>query len=185
MSEIKEKAKELCEKSGCHHKCHDTKDCVVEDEALLLITENKSNNYDFKSNKELFKQALVEGLNRYFDKTIEEAKKIEQIEEMAQFMAVISHLECGRKPCEECKWCGCERIEEADCTDYLIAEHLYNAGYRKQSVGEWVWKTKIEPQAQNRLYCSVCDEECLAKNNYYVKSNFCHNCGAKMKGGAE
>ena len=66
-----------------------------------------------------------------------------------------------------------------------LAEAVYNAGYRKQRVGVWVWKMKIEPQAQNRLYCSVCDEECLAKNNYYVKSNYCHNCGARMKGGAE
>jgi hypothetical protein len=50
MKNIKELAKELCKKSGCHHKCHDTKDCVVEDEALLLINENKSNNFDVKSN---------------------------------------------------------------------------------------------------------------------------------------
>ena len=40
--------------------------------------------YEAKSNEELFKQALVEGLNRHFDKTIEEAKKIEQIEEMIE-----------------------------------------------------------------------------------------------------
>ena len=31
---IEKLAKELCEKSGCHHKCHDTQDCVVEDEAM-------------------------------------------------------------------------------------------------------------------------------------------------------
>ena len=47
---IKEKAKELC---TCHHKCHDTTDCVVEDEALLLINQDKSNNFDVKSNNEL------------------------------------------------------------------------------------------------------------------------------------
>ena len=34
---IEKLAKELCEKSGCHHKCHDTKDCVVEDEAREVI----------------------------------------------------------------------------------------------------------------------------------------------------
>ena len=72
---IEKLAKELCDKSGCHHKCHDTKDCVVENEALLLINENKSNNFDVKSNEELFKQALVEGLNRRFDREIEQAKK--------------------------------------------------------------------------------------------------------------
>ena len=50
------------------------------DGEILLITENESNNFEVKSNNELFKQALVEGLNRHFDKTIEEAKKMEQIE---------------------------------------------------------------------------------------------------------
>lgn len=45
--DIKEKAKELC---TCHHKCKDTTDCVVEDEALLLINQDKSNNFDVKSN---------------------------------------------------------------------------------------------------------------------------------------
>ena len=67
-------------------------------------------------------------------------------------------------------------------TPQNTAEKMTAKGYRKQSEGEWVWKTKIEPRAQNRLYCSACDEECLAKNNYYVKSNFCPKCGAKMKG---
>lgn len=33
----KELAKKLCEKSGCHHKCNDTSDCVVEDEAKEVI----------------------------------------------------------------------------------------------------------------------------------------------------
>jgi hypothetical protein len=37
---IERLAKELCEKSGCHHKCHDTKDCVVEDEAKAIIGDN-------------------------------------------------------------------------------------------------------------------------------------------------
>jgi hypothetical protein len=36
----------------------------------LPINEDKSNNLEVKSNEELFKQALVEGLNRRFDKTI-------------------------------------------------------------------------------------------------------------------
>lgn len=36
-AQIKELAKRLCEKSPCHHKCLDTKDCVVEDEAKEVI----------------------------------------------------------------------------------------------------------------------------------------------------
>jgi hypothetical protein len=72
---VKKLAKELCDKSPCHHKCQDTTDCIVEEDAELLINQNKSNNFevksnnlDVKSNEELFKQALVEGLNRHFDK---------------------------------------------------------------------------------------------------------------------
>ena len=37
---IERLAKELCDKSGCHHKCHDTSDCVVEDEAKAIIGNN-------------------------------------------------------------------------------------------------------------------------------------------------
>ena len=48
--------------------------------------------------------------------------------------------------------------------------------------GYWKWETKIEPQAQNRLYCSVCDNECLAKGDYYEKSKYCPHCGARMDG---
>ena len=58
---VKELAKTLC---TCHHKCNDTKDCVVEDEALLLINENKSNNFDVKSNNEIeeMTKTLHEGM---------------------------------------------------------------------------------------------------------------------------
>jgi hypothetical protein len=48
--------------------------------------------------------------------------------------------------------------------------------------GYWKWEKKIEPQAQNRLYCSICDNECLSKGNYYVYSTYCPHCGAKMDG---
>lgn len=159
----------LCEKSGCHHKCNDTKDCVVEDEALLLINENKSNNSDFKSNnfevksnEELFKQALVEGLNRHFDREIEEAKKIEQIEEMAKAIHEVENLE----------W-----LEDT------LAEALYNAGYRKQSEGEW--QIAVDP-VEATFICSKCgyfyiEADPQAKTEY----KFCPECGAKMKGGAE
>ena len=123
MNDVKKIAKELCEKSPCHHKCHDTKDCIVEDEALLLINQNKSNNFDVKSNNELFKQALVEGVNRRIDKIIEEEK---QIEEMAKIL-------CGMKNgCDGCMW------SKEYCNERNYAEEIYNAGYRKQSEGEWI-----------------------------------------------
>lgn len=52
-TDIKYLAEVLCNNSGCHHKCHDTDKCVVEDEALLLINQDKSNNFDVKSNNEI------------------------------------------------------------------------------------------------------------------------------------
>ena len=62
-----------------------------------------------------------------------------------------------------------------------LAEALYNAGYRKQSEGEWKYDEDCEC-----FVCSVCGHSAL--NNYRMlstNSNFCPNCGAKMKGGAE
>ena len=48
---IKELAQELCDKSGCHHKCKEIDECVVMEEAEeLLINQDKSNNFDVKSN---------------------------------------------------------------------------------------------------------------------------------------
>ena len=107
------------------------------------------------SNKELFKQALVEGVNRHIDKTIEEEK---QIEEMAKIIY-------DNRPIPE--------IWQEDAEE--IANILYNAEYRKQSEGEWI------RHKEDCLYnkCSICSYE------HCREDNFCPNCGAKMKGGAE
>ena len=154
---IERLARELCEKSGCHHKCHDTKDCVVEDEALLLINENKSNNSDFKSNnfevksnEELFKQALVEGLNRHFDKTIEEAKKIEQIEEMIEIVKpFVSGLACEEESG------SCELTDCRSCNARDLSNKLYTAGYRKQ---EWISVEDRLPDKYKSVLISCEDE---------------------------
>ena len=91
----------------------------------LLINENKSNNFDVKSNNELFKQALVEGVNRHIDKTIEKEKQIEEMEltevdilanDINQHCADLAENYCGDTHCVTC-----------------LANALYNAGYRKQS----------------------------------------------------
>ena len=67
------------------------------------------------------------------------------------------------------------------CAD--IATALYNAGYRKQKEGEWefVWE---EDFIYCLCRCSSCGKEVFfdADETGY---NFCPNCGAKMKGGAE
>ena len=58
----------------------------------------------------------------------------------------------------------------------VIAEALYNAGYRKQKEGEWKQAYNNYP----RYVCTNCNH--LYNNKGY---KYCPNCGAKMKGGAE
>lgn len=84
-----------------------------------------------KSNEELFKQALVEGVNRCIDKAIEEEKQIEQIEEMANDIK-IAHDE--------------QKYLTSDKSIKAIAEYLYNAGYRKQS--EWIRVEDMLPEKE-------------------------------------
>lgn len=66
---------------------------------------------------------------------------------------------------------------ESQCKNFIPTADIVKVKH-----GYWKWEKKIEPQAQNRLYCSVCDNECLGKNNYYVKSEYCPHCFARMDG---
>jgi rubrerythrin len=60
----------------------------------------------------------------------------------------------------------------------LTAINLYNAGYRKQSEGDWV---DANPNgAVYKFTCTLCGETKLGKGTPY-----CPNCGAHMKGGVE
>ena len=61
-----------------------------------------------------------------------------------------------------------------------VAEHLYNVGYRKQKVGRWV-HNEDHNAYESPYFCS----ECLADCTDIRGENYCYNCGAKMKGGAE
>jgi hypothetical protein len=54
---------------------------------------------------------------------------------------------------------------------------MLEKGYRKQSEGEW--QMKVYPITS----CSVCGV--LRSVEYQQGWNYCPNCGAKMKGGAE
>ena len=89
-----------------------------------------------------------------------------------------------------------ERCADCNLSDYcshvkIPARELYDAGYRKQSEGEWV--IKKEEYGFKLTICSVCGEECPIETEtdsygeisgeFYVKSPFCPNCGSKMKGG--
>lgn len=95
----------------------------------------------------------------------------EQIEEMA-------HCLCGQKDtCAEC-------AADYRCEFSIECTILYNAGYRKQSEGEW--KDQYQGMYVNQLYkCSVCGETAFHDDKRWFLTEFCPNCGAKMKGGAE
>ena len=65
----------------------------------------------------------------------------------------------------------CEAFADANA----IAKVLYDAGYHKQSEGEWVAKEKIIRSITALNYtCSVCGVEGRC-------TPYCPNCGAKMK----
>lgn len=75
-----------------------------------------------------------------------------------------------------CRKCGMHER----CLYQDIAVAVYKAGYRKQSEGEWIF----EHEFYGNMLCSNCKEKALVNEcNEYVDSNFCPNCGAKMKGG--
>ena len=137
--DIKEKAKELC---TCHHKCKDTTDCVVEDEAIV------------QSNKK-----------RSAERVINNFKGMRELSEMTNIMLD----EC----CSGCMW----NVYAAN----THAEALYNAGYRKQSEGEW--QIAVNP-VEATFICSNChwfytEADPKAETEY----KYCPYCGAKMKGG--
>ena len=104
--------------------------------------------------------------------------KEKQIEEMTTFLF---HFTGGYSTC----W-------EDDCMK--LAEHLYSAGYRKQSEGEWI---PYESESygcddETTWYkCSHCGKDAYGRcrdDEWYsmpICSEYCPNCGAKMKGGTE
>ena len=91
------------------------------------------------------------------------------------------------KQIEKIKDC-IDSVYGCDCAYYgvegmAIAQALVNAGYRKQSEGEWVEHIEkpkwLEDDVDVFYECSVC------KTQSPAPTKFCPNCGARMKGGAE
>lgn len=96
--------------------------------------------------------------------------KEKQIEEMARDICRV------KQSCNDV----CHPIN--NCRALKYAERFYNAGYRKQIEGEWVRRVEynsIEDCDDEYYQCSVCGL-CMP-----CESNFCMDCGAKMKGDAK
>lgn len=100
-----------------------------------------------------------------------------QIDEMARTMCFRS----GHCTVESCVGVNCE-------TTWLVTK-LYNAGYRKQTEGEWLDRkgksvkfNENDGCPEKSCYCSVCEEWLVASDEYPCIGNYCPNCGAKMKG---
>ena len=94
-----------------------------------------------------------------------------QIEEMAKDLRKSEH------------WFFDDRDCDFELDRKKTAETLYNAGYRKQSEGQWL------NGVNGSKVCSMCGKEPLytksgtvfATTFYRVKTPFCPNCGAKMR----
>jgi hypothetical protein len=98
--------------------------------------------------------------------------KEKQIEEMAKIF-------CGMKNgCDGCMW------DKVHCNERNYAEEIYNAGYRKQSEGEWLVPVTGKPWNGDTVgLCSRCGK---TDNGFIKKAHkYCPNCGAKMKGGED
>lgn len=101
-----------------------------------------------------------------------------QIDEMAKLI-------CTYPQCIHYNIIG--ECANTECQTVDIAENLYAAGYRKHSEGKWL------QGVNNSKVCSICGKEPLytasgtafATTFYRVKSNYCPNCGARMKGEQE
>lgn len=100
-------------------------------------------------------------------------EKQQKIVEMAKDICRVKHI------CNDV----CKPISACDALRY--AERAVEAGYSKQSEGEWIEKKHISTsKTRGRTIhyatykCSVC-----GKWNGRKKQAFCPDCGARMKGG--
>ncbi len=100
-------------------------------------------------------------------------QKEKQIVEMAKDICDICHQ---RHNCQSYKYCTMAE---------LVAEGLFEAGYRKQREGEW-------ESYYGDYRCPCCKEAYRSEMLFIMESfpegklpDFCPNCGARMKGGVE
>lgn len=104
-------------------------------------------------------------------------RREKQIEEMAKIL-------CGMK--NGCDGCMFSKVY---CNERNYAEEIYNAGYRKQNVGEWVAYPDEHEICATEFVCSNCKDSFCTNEmtdwQFIETMKFCPNCGARMKGGAE
>ena len=107
-----------------------------------------------------------------------------QIEEMAKCCTYHHDGECCA---DATSICDCDLM----CEMFGVFANLEKAGYRKQSVGEWMsaydYALKLGITDEKRLsdakkdkwwkFCNKCEQAVKGFRNY------CPNCGARMKGG--
>lgn len=95
-------------------------------------------------------------------------EKQQKILQMAKDICRVKHI------CNDV----CNPISACDALKY--AERAIEAGYCKQSEGEWEART----DAPGFVRCSVC-KDCNVYDEWAdgKKWRYCPNCGAKMKGG--
>lgn len=75
--------------------------------------------------------------------------------------------------------------EFTDCRSFNalnLAKEIYNAGYRKQSEGEWTRFEVNSSKGYGQVYYQHKDCEINATQLFPSPYHFCPNCGARMKG---
>ena len=101
-----------------------------------------------------------------------EEKQFEELIEIVK--PFVRGLPCGEESG------SCELTDCRSCNARNLAKAIIEKDYRKRSEGEWIKSTQT-----HELICNLCGAigpvDCL-KEDFYA-SNFCPNCGAKMKGG--
>lgn len=96
--------------------------------------------------------------------------KEKQIEEICAIMSNEVYMACEDTPLVPESSDICEYL---DCRLCKQARLLINAGYRKQSEGEWTYS-----ESKKTMKCT----RCRLRMKTYDVQRYCPNCGAKMKG---
>ena len=101
--------------------------------------------------------------------------KEQQIDKMARML-------CYQQDVGNCTEC----YRYNSCLYRLTAKEIYNAGFRKQSKGEWQMEIDEYRICATEFTCSHCGvtfstSECTDER-FLETMKFCPNCGARMRG---